>query len=446
MSPRRRAAKHIPHRPHFFVEIRGDDAKEAMYALASSFKKGGFEADIESLGFGIFRCQEGLVTVRFYEHFRKRPKATVWCYLSDGDATRLEIEAFADVVEKIIQDVPDIKVQRDNGLLYEKRYADMEFPDEVLPFIEPPVLWFEDYFKDSVISYIWRKVQVGLKNHRRFFETFLARPLEERPIDKSLDILRHYHYSAIFWLAASRMSLNQLIELIGITGRKRAHMKGGSFKFRLQVALGSFLMNLSSALDALAQVVNLTCLWEPKEEDRVSFKEILEWIENSSEIHWKIDISQLKNIFLTSNRNYTSLVKKCLEMKGYRNVIVHRRLPPLVNTVRGAYVVRGDAGRLVGVGMDSRSSRSRLIAVHLPYLEAEVDKATATIAIDVDGGLFLPRLAKGKLVYDYPIDRSQFNRKDVLLQFEKYYECVSSLIEKVYAALLHMPLSLDQSA
>jgi len=82
----------------------------------------------------------------------------------------------------------------------------------------------------------------------------------------------------------------------------------------------------------------------------------------------------------------------------------------------------------------------------MPYLEAEVDKATATIAIGVDGALFLSRLAEGKLVYDYPIDRSQLNREDVLLQFEKYYECVSSLIEKVYAALLHMPLSLDQSA
>jgi len=374
--------------------------------------------------------------------FRKRPKASVWCFPSSENAGKPEIEAFAERVQRVIQAVPGAKVRRDDSLLYEKRYAIVRFPDDTFSWVEPPVLWFDDYFKDPVVSYIWQRMQIDLKNHRKFFETFLVRAPDSKSIDKNLDILHHYHYSTIFWLAASRMNLDQLVRLIGITDRKRTQLSDGSFKFKLQVALCAFLTNMSSSLDALAQIVNLMCLSKPKgEEERVSFKEILKWIRDSPvDISWKVDVSRLRKIFLKPNgHDYTPLIKKYLEMMDYRNIVAHRRLMPLVGTVDGTYTVNGEAGRLLARDeTGSTSSQSRSVAVHIPHLEADVDKGLATIAITVSRRPFLPKIRKRKLVYDYPIDRSDFNREDVLLQFEKYYECVSSLIEKVYAALLDM--------
>ena len=441
MSPRRRVIKGIPRR-HFDVKINRD-VVDVMAALASSFEKKGFEANVESPGFGVFHNREGMVTIRLYEHFRNRPKATVWCYPNNENATRSDIEAFAKRVQQTIQAVPDVKVQQDDGLLYEKRYSIVKFPDDTFRWVESPGLWLEDYFKEPVISYIRCKMQIDIKNHRKFFETVLAVAPERRWADKNLDLLHHYHYSTIFWLAASRMNLDQLVELIGITGRKPTWLREGPFRFKLQLALGTFLTSMSSALDALAQTVNLMCLSKPKEEGLVTFKEVLKWIEDdSAKNFWKVDISQLRNIFLKSKGVYAPLISKCLKMTNYRNIVIHRRVMPLVNTVRGTYFVTGEAGRLIARAPDSMSSQSRSIAVHIPSLEADVDRGLATIAITASGRLFLPKIRGkdklAKLVYEYPIDRSQFNREDVLLQFEKYYECVSSLTEKVYAALLDM--------
>jgi len=428
----------IPHRPHFDVNISGDDVPRTIDALESSFKKNGFQ----STDFGFFHHLEGTIRIRYYEHSRNRLRASIWCFPANENSTKSEIEAFAERVQMIIQAVPGVKVRRDDSLLYEKRYAIVRFPDDAFSWVEPPVLWFDDYFKDPVVSYIWQRMHIDLKNHRKFFEIFLARPLEPKSIDKNLDILHSYHYSTIFWLAASRMNLNQLVRLIGITDRKRTQLSDGSFKFKLQAALCAFLTNMSSSLDALAQIVNLMCLSKPKgEEERVSFKEILKWIRDSHvDISWKVDVSQIRKIFLKQNgHDYTPLIKKYLEMMDYRNIVAHRRLMPLIGTVDGTYTVNGGAGRLFARDeMGLTSSQSRSVAVHIPHLEADVDKGLATIAITVSRRPFFPKIRKRKLVYDYPIDRSDFNRKDVLLQFEKYYECVSSLIEKVYAALLQI--------
>ena len=437
MSLRRLMKRCIPHRPHFYVKIN-DDVAGTIDAFENAFRKNGFQ----TIDFGFFCHPEGNVRIRYCEHFRKRPKASVWCFPSSENAGKPEIEAFAERVQRVIQAVPGVKVRRDDSLLYEKRYAIVRFPDDTFSWVEPPVLWFDDYFKDPVVSYIWQRMQIDLKNHRKFFEIFLARAPDPKSIDKNLDILHHYHYSTIFWLAASRMNLDQLVRLIGITDRKRTQLSDGSFKFKLQVALCAFLTNMSSSLDALAQIVNLMCLSKPKgEEERVSFKEILKWIRDSPvDISWKVDVSQLRKIFLKPNgHDYTPLIKKYLEMMDYRNVVVHRRLMPLIGTVDGTYTVNGEAGRLFARDeTGSISSQSRSVAVHIPHLEADVDKGLATIAITVSRRPFLPKIRKRKLVYDYPIDRSDFKREDVLLQFEKYYECVSSLIEKVYAALLDM--------
>jgi len=86
----------------------------------------------QTIDFGFFCHLEGNVKIRYYEHFRKHPKASVWCFSSNENANKSEIEAFAERVQKVIQAVPNIKVQRDDSLLYEKRYAKVEFPDQVL--------------------------------------------------------------------------------------------------------------------------------------------------------------------------------------------------------------------------------------------------------------------------------------------------------------------------
>jgi len=417
--------RRILHRPHFYVKINGDDVAATIDAVESSFKKNGFQ----TIDFGFFCHPKGNVRIRYYEHFRKRPKASVWCFPSNENATKSEMEAFAERVQKVIQAVPNIKVQRDDSLLYEKRYAKVEFPDEVLPVIEPAVLWFDDYFEDPVISYIWQKMWVDLKNHRKFFETVLA-----RRSGKKFDLLRHYHYGTIFWLAASRTHLNQLVSLIGVAGRKPTRLKGCSFKFKLQAELCAFLTNMSSALDALAQLVNLRCLSKPEKEEEVNFTRIVKWIDKNA--IRKADVSQLRRIFRKSKSKYTSLHEKCLEIRNYRNIVVHRRLMPLIQRVGGTYMVDGEAGRLVARAEDSTSLQLKTIAVHIPNLEADIDKGLALIVITVPRRRFAPKLRKKKRFY--AIDRSRFRREDVLLQFEEYYECVSSLIERVYAALLDM--------
>jgi len=425
--------KGIPRR-HFTVSINRD-AVGLMDALATSFEKNGFVC-LESPDLGVFHHRDGMVKFHFYERVRNRPEASVWCFSSNENATMSEIEAFAELVEKTIQVVPDIKVKRDDSLLYEKRYAIVKFPDNTFRWVEPPGLWLDHYLKEPVISYIKQKMQIDLRYHRKFFETFLARPPDKRWTDMKLDLLHHYHYSTIFWLAASRRSLDKLVSLVGITEKKPIRLKGGSFKFELQTALCAFLTNMCSALDALAQIVNLMCLKDPKQEENVYFTTMLGWMEESA--IWKLDFSRLRRIFRLNGKD-TSLVRKLSEMRKYRNIVVHRRLMPLIETVSGTYTVEGEAGRLLTrdeTGLTSSQTRS--VAVHIPRLEADVDKGLALIAITVSERLFLPKLRKKELVYGYPIDRSHFRREDVLLLFEKYYEYASSLIEKVYATLLDM--------
>ena len=430
---RRHAIRGIPHRPHFDVNISGNNVARTIDVFESSFKKNGFQ----TTDFGFFHHKEGSVKIRYYEHIRKHPKASVWCFPSNESATKSEIETFAERVEKIIQAVSGIKVRRNDSLLYEKRYAVVNLPDDVWRWTEPPVLWFNNYFEDPVISYIWRKMQIDPKNHKKFFETFLTTTPEKRWTDKELDLLHYYHYGTIFWLAASRLVLNQLIKVIGITDGRKTRLKDGYLKFKLQTALGAFLTNLSSALDALAQIVNLMCLSERKKEEKVTFRKMtLSWIDDNA--IWKEGTSRLRQIFRESDGNETFLCKKCSEMIDYRNIVVHRRLPPLVETKEKDYIVDGEPGKLVARAPDSTSLQSRSVAVHIPHFEADIDKGLAVIVISPSGRLFLPRIREGRLVYDYPIDRGDLNGEDVLLQFEKYYECVSFLIEKVYKALLDM--------
>jgi len=424
--------KGISHTPHFDVNISSDNVAGTISALESNLKKNGFQTTDS----GFFHHPDGSVRIRYYEDARNRPKVTIWCFPSHQNATKSEIEALADRVKKIIQAVPGVKAHRDDSLLYGKRYAVVNLPDDVWRWIEPPALWFSDYFEDSVISYIWRKTQIDAKNHRRFFETFLTTTPEKRWTNKRLDLLHHYHYSTIFWLAASRSDLDQLIRMIGITDKKKTRLKDGSFKFRLQAAIGAFLTNMSSALDALTQIVNLMCLSKRKKEEKVAFSRMARfWIKENT--IWKEDTSRLRQIFRAS--------KKCLEMINYRNIVVHRRLLPLVETIEKDYIVDGEAGNLVARAPDSASPELRSVAVHIPRLEADVDKGLAVIVISPSGRLFLPKICEGKLVYDYPIDRLHLNREDILLQFEQYYECVSSLIEKVYRALLDMQRHRDQN-